>query len=263
MEITNKNLRCTAFFSVLIVFASCTGVKKAIYFRNQQDAAFLSANKPAEIIIDANDILSIMVSSSSPEASAVFNAINDQNISSSTAAGLINQTSGYLVSKDGFIFLPLLGKIKAGGLSKDDLQDTITQNLVQKKLLIDPVVNVRILNFKVTVLGEVEHPGVMTVPSEKISMLEAFGLAGDLTVNAQRDNILLIREEGGKKILKRLNLNSSELFTSPYYYLRSNDVVYVEPNKVKVRNNGNTSLWVSVILSTLSFGIILLDHINN
>ncbi len=117
------------------------------------------------------------------------------------------------------------------------------------------------MTFKVTVLGEVEKPGVISVPTEKISLLEALGLAGDLTINAQRDNILVIREEAGKKITKRLNLNTSDLFSSPYYYLKSNDVVYAEPNKVKVRNNSNATLWVPLILSFLSFGIIVSQNV--
>ena len=117
------------------------------------------------------------------------------------------------------------------------------------------------LNFKVTVLGEVGHPSVIPVPSEKISLLEALGLAGDLTINARRDNVMVIREEAGRKIIKRINLNSSELFTSPYYYLQTNDVVYVEPNKAKVRSGSNAAMWVTVALAALSFGIIAVTNI--
>jgi polysaccharide biosynthesis/export protein len=248
--------------AIIALQTSCASTKKAIYFRGQGDSTILTNNIVPETMIQNNDILSVIVNSLNPEASAVFNTTNNIIVSSTSSAGTSNQTSGYLVSSEGFIELPMLGKIKAEGLSKKQLQDIITKDLNDKKLLVDPIVNIRILNFKVTVLGEVEKPGVINVPSEKISLLEAFGLSGDLTINAQRDNILVIREEEGKKIIKRLNLNSRDLFTSPYYYLKSNDVVYVEPNKTKIRNNSNSNLWVSIILGTLSFGVILLDHIN-
>ena len=102
---------------------------------------------------------------------------------------------------------------------------------------------------------------MIPVPSEKISLLEALGLAGDLTINARRDNVMVIREEAGRKVIKRINLNSSELFTSPYYYLQTNDVVYVEPNKAKVRSGSNTAMWVTVVLAALSFGIIAVTNI--
>jgi len=135
--------------------------------------------------------------------------------------------------------------------------------LTERKLLLSPLVSVRMLNFKVTVLGEVGHPTVIPVPSEKISLLEALGLAGDVTINGKRDNVLVIREEPGKKVIKRLNLNSSQLFTSPYYYLRSNDIVYVEPNKTKVISTSNAAMWVTVVVAVLSFGVIVVENSNH
>ena len=132
--------------------------------------------------------------------------------------------------------------------------------LTDKKLLVDPIVSVRFQNFRVTVLGEVKNPAVIPVPSEKISLLEAIGLAGDLTVYAKRDNVLVIREENGEKITKRINLNSNELFTSPYYYVKSNDVIYVEPNKAKVASAGRSQTWLPIIFSALSFMTIIADR---
>ena len=128
-------------------------------------------------------------------------------------------------------------------------------------MLIDPIVNVRYLNFRVTVLGEVAHPTVVSVPSEKISILEALGLAGDLTIYARRDNVLLIREENGNKTIRRINLNSSEILASPYYYLKSNDILYAEPNKAKVASTTRTNFLLPVIFSGLSFVVIVLDRL--
>ena len=256
--------KCLTMFSMycfILTAPSCFNTKKAIYFRDQQDAIIKSSNYVPETLIQSNDILSILVSSLNQEASSAFNTPNTTGVSSTTQSGNRSETAGYLVSREGFIQFPMVGNIQAAGLTKDQLKDTVTRLLIEKKLLVDPLVSIRMLNFKVTVLGEVEHPSVIPVPSEKISLLEALGLAGDLTINAKRDNVLVIREEPGKKIIKRLDLNSSDLFTSPYYYLKSNDVVYVEPNKAKVRNSSNAPMWVSLALAALSFGIIAVTNI--
>ena len=151
----------------------------------------------------------------------------------------------------------------AAGLTKQRLKEEITQMLVNSKLLIDPIVTVRYLNYRVTVLGEVARPTVVAVPNEKISILEAIGLAGDLTIYAKRDNVLLIREEKGSKVIKRINLNTSEIFTSPYYYLKSNDVIYVEPNNAKVASASRSQQLLPIVLSALSFVAIILTRVIN
>lgn len=245
-----------SIITILVAGTSCVNQKKAVYFSDQRDGSFTTPSAP-KMVIQNNDLLSISVSSLNPEASAIFNQPN--NSGAATTATTTTAT-GYLVDGDGNIQFPFLGSIKAAGLSKDELKNKITKELVDKKLLVDPIIAVRFLNFKVTVLGEVAHPTVVTVPSEKITLLEALGLAGDLTIYAQRDNVLVIREEDGKKITHRLNLNSTELFNSPYYYLKSNDVVYVEPSKAKVATTSRWREWVPIVLSALSLGIIVVDR---
>jgi len=111
------------------------------------------------------------------------------------------------------------------------------------------------------VLGEVNHPSVVSVPNEKLSLLEALGLAGDLTIYGERKNVMIIREQGDQKLIKRINLNSEELFSSPYYYLQSNDIVYVEPNKVKVSSAGRTMQWLPIVISGLSLAVIVADRL--
>jgi polysaccharide export outer membrane protein len=137
---------------------------------------------------------------------------------------------------------------------------------LEKKLLLDPIVSIRFLNFRVTVLGEVGKPTVIPIPNEKISLLEALGLAGDLTIYGNRANVMVIREDvlPGKKeqrSIARVNLNSSELFTSPYYYLQSNDIVYVEPNKAKIASTSRAGQWLPVIFSGLSLAAIVADRL--
>ncbi|HXB96143.1 MAG TPA: polysaccharide biosynthesis/export family protein [Puia sp.] len=241
--------------------SSCINTKKAIYFRDQGDGAIRSSTALPETIIQNNDIISIQVSSLNQDASSAFNVSNREDVSATTLSGSRNETAGYLVSAYGYITFPILGDLRVAGMTKTQLTDTLTGLLNDRKLLVNPIVTVRMLNFKVTVLGEVGHPSVIPVPSEKISLLEALGLAGDLTINARRDNVMIIREESGRKVIKRINLNSSDLFTSPFYYLQTNDVVYVEPNKAKVRSGSNTAMWVSVVLAALSFGIIAVTNI--
>lgn len=209
-------------------------------------------------LIQKNDILSISVNSLNPEASVIFNTPNFPASGLSMGANTtLSQSVGYLVDENGYIKFPVLGPIRAEGLTKNELTAEITRRLNDQKLLKDPIVTVRQLNFHVTVLGEVAHPTVVPVPNEKINILEAIGLAGDLTIFAKRDNVLLIREENGIKNIQRINLNNSDLLTSPYYYLKSNDIVYVEPNKARVRS-GSTSMQVMpLILSGLSFVAII------
>ncbi len=155
----------------------------------------------------------------------------------------------------------MLGVMKAEGLNVDQIRGQIEKSLIDKKLLLDPIVTVRQMNFKVTVLGEVSRPTVINVPTEKISLLEALGLAGDITIYGKKDNVLVIREENKKKIIKRMNLNSSEIFNSPYYYLKSNDIVYVEANANRVASSTRTYVLLPILFSALSFGVILLQQV--
>ncbi len=155
----------------------------------------------------------------------------------------------------------MLGTIKVAGLTKNQLQDKLEKSLSEQQLLLDPIVLIRFLNFRVTVLGEVTKPSVINIPSEKVSLLEAIGLAGDLGIHARRDNVLIIREEQGQKVFERIDLNSNELFTSPYYYLKSGDVVYVEPNKYKLIASKPTPQWIGYGLTGLSVVIGLITLI--
>ncbi len=245
--------------------SGCVNTKRVSYF-NEVTASTVTDNTPIpESVIQKNDLLSITVSDINPDATTIFNIPNVTNatITSPTTGnigGMMNPVSGYLVSSDGSIDFPYLGSITAAGLTKDQLKQNIHKRLIDRKLLVEPIVNVRYLNFRVTVLGEVQNPTVVSVPNEKISLLEALGMAGDLTIYGNRENVLVIREENGNKTYKRINLNSSELLSSPYYYLRSNDVVYVEPNKIKVATSGRSQQWLPIILGALSLGVIVLDR---
>jgi len=169
----------------LLIFGSCADTKKVTYFNNLGEGVIPASIASLEPVIQKSDILSITVTSPNPEATVMFNAPNMALSTNTTAgAGNIAPASGYLVSQEGNIDFPGLGKVLAAGITKSKLKEDITGKLIESKLLIDPIVTVRYLNYRVTVLGEVSRPTVVTVPNERISILEAIGLAGDLTIYA-------------------------------------------------------------------------------
>jgi polysaccharide export outer membrane protein len=243
----------------LALLVSCVNTRTATYFNDLRDTEIPFTEESLEPHIQKNDLLNITVSSLNAEATQIFNLHNASN-QTTVISGTIPQSSGYLVDQDGYIQFPILGNIKAAGLTKKELKNFIINGIVKRNLLFDPIVNIRYLNYKITVLGEVSNPSVINVPNEKVSLLDAIGLAGDLTMYARRDNVLIIREVEGKRISKHINLNDVELFASPYYYLKSNDVIYVSPNKSRVASTSRVNQWLPLVLSGLSFAMIAVDR---
>jgi len=248
---TSYNRFFILFLVLVTLMSSCT-TRKVAYFQNVKDATYKSSLPVVEAPLQSNNILTITISSLNAEASAIFNPPTNtvQRLAGASGGDMLG--GGYLIDADGNIQLPLLGNIHAAGLTKTELKNKITDLINQKKLLIDPVVDIRLLNYEVTVLGEVGKPTVITVPSEKISLLKALGLAGDLTIYGRRENVLLIREEAGEKVVRHINLTSPDFLNSPYYYLQPNDVVYVEPNRAKVASASRSQQVVPILMSSLS-----------
>jgi len=256
-SIINKMLLVLAFG---VFLASCASVEKARYFNDTYPSQYPLVDENLDPIIQKADILGITISSLNPDANTIF------NINNTTPAGYFSTNSnamspvGYLVDPEGVITFPMLGRLQAAGLTKQQFTDSLTLALSSRKLLVDPIVNVRILNFRVTVLGEVGRPQVVSVANERISLLEAIGMAGDLTLTARRENVLLIREEGNKKVTRRINLNDESLFRSPYYFLKNNDIIYVEANKAKVQSTSRFTQLLPAIMSGLTLLAILADR---
>lgn len=238
-----------------VILPSCVNMHKTTYFNGLQDGEIQSAQSNT-LLIHKNDILSISVSSLNAEASAVFNAPNTLQASSSTLNGVSSKQGGYLVNDKGDILFPMIGTMHVEGLSTTQLSDYIEKTLSDKKLLVGPIVAARITNYKVTVLGEVGHPGVVAVPNGQITILEALGFAGDLTIYGRRDNVLLIRDNGKNKTAHHINLNAKDIFSSSFYKLEPNDVVYVQPNKDKVRSVNNSRQLMPVVFAALSFLVV-------
>ncbi|GAA4416052.1 polysaccharide biosynthesis/export family protein [Nibrella viscosa] len=211
--------------------------------------------------IQPGDILSIQVNSLNAEATTYFNpyvafASIDNRSQAVASPSSLPSTTGYLVDKDGNIELPLIGKIAVRDLTSVEARERIREQL--KVYLKEPTVNVRNQNFKVSVLGEVARPSLLNIPNEQITLPEALGLAGDVTIYGRRDNVLVIREENGKKEFVHIDMTRRDLFRSPYYYLHPNDVVYVEPGKARVATADRMSQLVPSVLSALSFISIIL-----
>jgi polysaccharide export outer membrane protein len=255
-------LLIAGFVIVSLLITSCAAPKNVLYLENLHDTT-MAVTSNFEPLIQKNDVLQITVTSLNPEDAIIYNASNTVVPTGGGGASSGNTAAlgGFLVGPQGYIQYPVLGAIKAAGLTKKALTDYIHDQLEQRKLLVDPVVSVRFLNYRVTLLGEVTRPTVVNVTNDKISILEALGMAGDITVYGRKENVLLIRDQDGQRIIKRLNLNDKNILASPYYYLQSNDVVYVEPNKAKQISGEKSRVVLPIVFSGLSLIVIILDRL--
>ena len=250
-----KTLKKLLLFVVAsALLAGCTSYKNVPYMQNPEVVNSYREDLPLyDAKIMPKDLLSITVNTSDPQAAAPFNLTVQTPLNA--ALTNINTTTQptlqqYLVNNKGEIDFPVIGRLKVGGLTKNEAEDLIREQL-QPYLKESPIVTVRMANYKISVLGEVNRPGTFTVGNEKVNILEALAMAGDMTVYGVRDNVKLIREDAkGKREIINLNLNNAELVVSPYYYLRQNDIIYVTPNKTKAKNSdigSSTSIWISAI----------------
>ena len=244
-----KTLKKLLLFVVAsALLAGCTSYKNVPYMQNPEVVNSYREDLPLyDAKIMPKDLLSITVNTSDPQAAAPFNLTVQTPLNA--ALTNINTTTQptlqqYLVNNKGEIDFPVIGRLKVGGLTKNEAEDLIREQL-QPYLKESPIVTVRMANYKISVLGEVNRPGTFTVGNEKVNILEALAMAGDMTVYGVRDN---------------LNLNNAELVVSPYYYLRQNDIIYVTPNKTKAKNSdigSSTSIWISATSILVSLASLL------
>lgn len=230
---------------MILSMVGCGSSKNVTYWQNIDSISLAASKGLYDARIMPKDELTILVQTTDPLTSEPFNLrLNGQQNQI--------QNKGYLVDNDGYINFPIVGKIHVAGLTKTECEDLV-KSKIQPYLsrTENPLVSVRMSSYRITVIGEVGSPGVIPVSTEKINIVEALAQAGDMTVYGKRDNILLIREDQqGEKHKVRLNMNDANIINSPYYYLQQNDIIYVEPHKVKARNTffgSNTSIWFSVL----------------
>lgn len=254
LNMTFKKNILFALCLALMAMVSCGTVKDIAYFQNKVVNEPEAIDKHAGIVIQPKDMLSIVVSSRNPELVAMFNlpVVSYQAGSEIVSSGYNQRLMGYVVDNDGGIDFPVLGPIQVSGLTRWELSELIKNKLLKDGLLTDAVVTVEFMNFKVSVIGEVNAPGTYTIEGDKVTILQAISLARDLTIFGLRENVLVIRERDGERTIYEVNLCDVSLFKSPAYYLQQNDVVYVQPSEVKARQSTTddkalrmTSIFVS------------------
>ena len=254
-----------SYFVLLVALVtSCSAPKNVAYLWNSDDVDLSQSQYLYDAKIMPKDILTITVNTVNPEAAAPFNLVVSTALNNNGQIGNQRALQSYLVDNEGGIDFPVLGRIKVGGLTKRECEKLIHDKVKPYlNAAENPVVTVRMSSYSISVLGEVNRPGSYQVSREKINILEALAQAGDLTIYGVRENVKLIREDAnGKKQIYHINLNDANLLTSPYYYLQQNDIVYVEPNKVKARNSSigqSTTLWISATSILVSIAALVVN----
>lgn len=248
-------------FSFSLLFTSCKTERIAILkdIPDTTSIKYVPLASYSSPVVRVDDILNIVIQTLDPQANTI---LNQGNLPASSGAVSGNNStsqavvSGYLVSKDGIIHMPYIGSVFVKGLTTEQIRDTIAQKMAF--YFKDPVVNVRFANFKVSVLGEVKNPSTFLIPNEKPTVIDALGLAGDITIYGRRDNVMLIRDNEGQKEITRLNLDSSKSISSHYFYLRPNDVLYIEASASKVLStDAYRNRNYAIIAAALGFLTIL------
>ena len=245
-----KKYFCLLSLCLLALLSSCTAPKEVIYFQDVDQLKQEEIAKGYEVKIHPDDMLAIIVNSKDEELTLPFNL----PLASFQIGSTYQQprVMGYLVSPDGEIDFPFLGKLHVAGLTRTEVTDLIKGRLVEEDLLKDPIVTVQFLNFKISVMGEVSRPGTFDITGDRITLLEALSMAGDLTIYGRRDRVAVIREENGERTVRYHDLRSSDIFESPCYYLQQNDVVYVAPNDIRtgssrINSNNSANVWLSAV----------------
>lgn len=254
------NIKRTIYIVFLmIIVSSCGSYKNIPYFQDvdQQNISNQTIDNYSPLTIQPADILSINVNSRNPESSAIFNG--NPNRVGGVVSPTDNATLGYLVDPDGLIYLPLLGELKVAGLTTTQLRKKLTEKLLN--LYKDPVVNIRIINFKISVFGDVLRPDTYNIQNERITITQALSLAGDLNITAKRKNVMLIRDIDGKRTFIPMDLTSKKTYQSPYFYLKNNDEIYVQPDRTKYATVDRGYRTTQLVLTGLSIIAIVLSNL--
>ena len=256
------------FLAAVAVLAvtSCSTPKNVAYIQNSDSIDYSKSEFLYDARIMPKDILTITVNTVNPEASAPFNLVISTALSTESSRSIGSQRAlqTYLVDNNGCIDFPVVGTLQVGGLTKSMCEKLIHDKIKRyMNAEENPIVTVRMSNYKISVIGEVNRPGMFTVGNEKINIFEALAQAGDLSIYGVRDRVKLIRENAkGRKEIHTINLNDANIVNSPYYYLQQNDVVYVEPNQVKARNSAigtSTTIWISVTGALVSLASLIVN----
>ncbi len=247
--------------SAVLLLGSCAAPKNIAYFQNRIVDEPEKIDKHGGIVIQPKDMLSIVVSSKNPELVVMFNlpVVSYQAGSELNATGGYQRLMGYVVDNDGYIEFPILGRMKVSGLTRWELSEKIKNILISEGYLADAVVVVEFMNFKVSVIGEVNSPGTYSIEGDKVTVLQAISLARDLTIFGQRENVTVIREMDGHRTMYQINLCDVSMFNSPAYYLQQNDIVYVEPSDIRARQSTTDDKALRMTSIMVSSGSLLVS----
>lgn len=229
-----------------VILSSCVTKKEVVYFQNAKNFETVVDTDTFKTTLKIGDIISIYVSTLDQTATEPYNIFMTRG-----GSGL-GQMVDYLIDVEGNIDYPVLGKIKLVGKTVDEAKELFITKFTEGQLLRDPVIMIRVLNYRITVAGEVRNPGVYPVSGERVTILEALGMAGDLTIKGRRDNVLVVRDFNGSKTYTRIDLTNKEVFNSPVYYLTQNDYIYVEPNNSSI-SAASGDARIATIISITSF----------
>lgn len=247
------------FILAASILCGCTTSKEIVYFQDLDEVTLKSLTTEYEAVIKKDDLLSIIVSGPDKTVIQPYNLTLGEMTTTSGSTDPEKSTLGYLVGPDGCINFPILGKIKVEGMTRSKLINYLTQEI--GKDVKDPIVYVSFKNYKITVLGEVKNPGTYTIDSEKINILQALGKAGDLLITAKRDDIILMRELDGKQTHIRIDLKTSAILESPFFYLQQNDILYIPPSASRVSQGTTaTGIW-SIVLTSITTAVAVISLI--
>lgn len=249
----------TLLLSLLVIVSSCNSYKNVTMFQGDFDTTNVLLHTQKDIILQKNDILEITLITSNEEFSKLFqtalesNVRNQLNYTSGAAA-----PKGFAINQDGTFDLPYAGKIYAHGKTREEIKKEIVSKL--KEFIIDPVILIKVLNFKISVLGDVKSPGTFNIPNEKVSIIEALGIANDINITADIKNTLIIRETDSSRIQIKVDLTKKDVFKSDVYFLKQNDIVYIPPNKAKSATSKYSPVYIP-LLTSLSIFVTALNLI--
>ena len=267
MNQVKSKLKWLTLFICTYIMVSCTTSSKVIYLQNEQIGKQHNLAPTKPIVVQPQDQISIVVSCRDPKLTTLFNLTYVSQVAGSqqeNGLGNYGQVSGYTVDSDGNINFPVLGKVSVSGLSREEITKKITSELERQSLAKEPIVTVQFLSLQFSVLGEVNKPGRYNITKDRITLLEAISMAGDLSIFGKRDKVYLTRQNNDSRITYQLDLRDTSIYSSPAFYLKQDDVIYVEPNKMRSNQstiNGNNvrsvSLWMSIASFLTTIGVLI------
>lgn len=248
----------------MLLLGACNAQRNVLYLQDVQSGTEVVLPENYIIRLKPLDQVTMTVNSRTPELAAPFNSSSSYNSLSSTGiASSITENSLQVltIDTDGFITIPIIGKVQCAGMTRVELADEIERRIIEGGYLTDPQVNIRFAELTISIIGEVQKPGRYDIRKDQLTILEALALAGDLTIYGNRSDVAVVREKDGKSIVTKLDLRSSEIFSSPCFYLEQNDVIIVSPNKYKAATaeiNQNRSFWISLASTTISLATLVI-----